>query len=110
MAARTANSRNGTTATSSTDAVPSSLWPALSAVLGGTSEPSQASAHAWRAQTHNCVRTLLRQKEFVLASIQIRQIAATEAPSRRIQTRVPPPLEKSLVTPAISSAIMPKAP
>src|SRR4051794_15561369 len=60
MAARTASSRKGTTATSSTDAVPSSLWPALSAVLGGTGEPSQANPYAWPAQGHDCVKALLR--------------------------------------------------
>ncbi len=106
-AARTASSRNGTTAISSTDAVPPSLWPALLTVLGDTGQPSQGNAHAWRAKAHNQVGTVLRQ--YVFASIQTRQIAAIEAPRRRIQTRVPPPLANSLSVPAISSAIMPKA-
>ena len=45
----------------------------------------------------------------MFASVQTFQIAATEAPSRTIQARVPPPLENSLSLPAISSAIRPSA-
>ena len=50
-ATRTASSRNGTTATSSTEAVPSSLWPALLTVRWRHRRPSQAAAHAWRASS-----------------------------------------------------------
>ena len=54
-ATRTASSRKGTTAINSTEAVPSSLWPALLAVGGGTPRPSQPRTRAWRAQARESV-------------------------------------------------------
>src|SRR5262249_54298570 len=51
-----------------------------------------------------------RGAQYVFASVQIRQIAATAAASSRIQSKVPPPLENIRSVPATSSAKRPKAP
>ena len=48
--------------------------------------------------------------QYVFASIQIRQMAATEAARRSSQARVPPPVANISSLPAISSAIRPTAP
>ena len=56
------------------------------------------------------VEELIESYDERKGGLQIRQIAATEAPNRRIQSKVPPPLANSLSVPAINSAIIPKAP
>ena len=61
----------------------------------------------WCAQRANRNESAPRQ---MFASIQIRQIAAIEAPSRTIQSQRAAAAAEELVLPAISSAIIPAAP